>query len=83
MVLGPLRDDDAIDQHARHLDLARVERAAIGDALDLRDDDAATVVRRHRDRQGLERQRLVLHREIAVGVGGGRADDSDLDRDAL
>ena len=39
--------------------------------LDLRDDDAAAVVRRHRDRQRLERQRLALHRQVAVGVGGG------------
>ena len=83
VVLGSLGDDDAVDQNAGHLDLARVERAALGEPLDLRDDDAAAVVRRHRDRQRLERQRLALHRQVAVGVGGGRADDPDLDRERL
>ena len=39
MVLGPLGDDDAVDQDARDLDLARVEAAALGDPLDLRDDE--------------------------------------------
>jgi hypothetical protein len=82
-MLGPLGDDDAVDEDAGHLDLARVKRAALGDALDLRDDDAAAVVRRHRDRQRLERQRLVLHRQVAVGVGGRRADDPDLNRERL
>ena len=60
-----------------------LQRAALGDALDLRDDDAAAVVRRHRDRQRLERQRLALHRQVAVGVGGGGADDADVDREGL
>jgi hypothetical protein len=83
VVLGALGDDDAVDEDARHLDLARVQRAALGDALDLRDHDAAAVVRRHRDRERLERQRLVLHRQVAVGVGGRRADDPDLDRKRL
>ena len=36
-------DDDAVDQHARHLDRARGRAAALGDALDLGDDDAAGV----------------------------------------
>ena len=40
VVLAPLGDDHAIDQDAGDLDLARVEAAALGDALDL-DDDAA------------------------------------------
>jgi hypothetical protein len=44
-----------------------LQRAALGDALDLRDDDAARVVRRHRDGQRLQRQRLALHGEVAVG----------------
>ena len=82
-MLGPLGDDDAVDQHARHLDLARVERAALGDALDLGDDDAAAVVRGHGDRQRLERQRLTFHGQVAVAVAGGRADDPDLDRERL
>ena len=40
VVLG-LGDDDAVDQDAGDLDLARMERAALGDALDLHDHHAA------------------------------------------
>ena len=69
-------DDHAVDQDAGDLDLARVQRAALGDALDLHDHQAAAVVRRHRDRQRLERQRLALHRDVAVGIGGGAAHDA-------
>ena len=29
----------------------------------------------------LERQRLALHRDVAVGIGGGAADDADVDRE--
>ena len=36
-MVGRLRDDDAIDQHAGHDDLAWMKRTAGGDALDLRD----------------------------------------------
>ena len=82
VVLG-LGDDDAVDQNARYLHLARVEAAALGDALDLGDDDAARIVRRHRDGERLERQRLLFHGEIAVGVAGGGADDPDVDRESL
>ena len=60
-----------------------LQRAAFGDALDLRDDDAAAVARRGGDRQRLERQRLALHREVAVGIGRRRADDRDIDRERL
>ena len=76
-----LCDDHAVDENAGNLDLPRVERAALGDALDLRDDDAAGVARRHGDRQHFQRQRLPLHRDVAVGVGGGAADDADVDRE--
>ena len=72
-----------IDQHAGHLDLARVQRAALGDALDLRDDHAARIARGHRDGQRLQRQRLALHGQVAVGVGRGGADDAHLDREGL
>ena len=36
-----LGQHDAVDQNARHLHVARVERAFRGHALDLRNDDAA------------------------------------------
>ena len=81
MVLGLLGDDDAVDQHARDLDLPRRQAAALGEALDLHDDDAARVARRHGDRLRLERERLALHRHVAVGIGGGAAHDADVDRE--
>ena len=79
MVLG-LGDDHAVDQDARYLDLAGIERAALGDPLDLRNHDTAGIARSHGDRQSFQRQRFLLHREIAVGVRRGGADDSDVDR---
>jgi hypothetical protein len=82
-VVGGLGDDDAIDQDARDLDLARAERAALGDALDLHDHQPAAVARRHGDRQALERQGLALHGDVAVGIGGRAADDGDVDREGL
>ena len=80
MVLG-FRHDDAVDQDAGNLDLPRIERAALGGPLHLRDHDAARVTRRHRDRQHLERERLLLHCDVAVGIGGGTADDAYIDRE--
>ena len=73
----------AVDEDAGDLDLARVERAAVGDALDLHDDEAAGVARGHGDGERLQRQRLALHRDVAVGVGGGAAHDGDIDREGL
>ena len=83
VILGLLGDDDAVDQDAGDLHLPRVERAALGDALDLDDDEAARVARRHGDRQRLQRQRLALHGDVAVAVGGGAAHDGDVDRERL
>ena len=77
------RDDDAVDEDARNLHLSRVEAAAVGDPLDLGDDDAARIVRRHGDGERLQRQRLLFHGEIPVGVAGGGADDPDVDRKSL
>ena len=66
-----------------HLHLPGVERAALGDALDLRDDHAARVARGHGNGQRFERERLALHGEVAVRVGRGRADDAHVDREGL
>ena len=60
----------AIDHDARNFDLPGIEGAAFGNALDLGDDDAAGIVRRHRDGQRLQRQRLLFHGQIAIGVAG-------------
>ena len=83
VILRPLGDDDAVDQDARDLHLPRIQAAALGDALDLRDDEAAAVVRGHGDGQRLQRQRLALHGDVAVGIGGGAAHDADIDREVL
>ena len=83
VVLGLLGDDHAVDHHAGHLHLPRRQRMRVGHALDLRDDDAAGVARGHRDGQRFERERLALHRQVAVGVGGGGADQRDVDRKGL
>ncbi len=79
MILRPC-DDDAVDQDARNLDLTRVQAAALGDALDLDDDDAAGIVRGRGDREYLQGEGLLFHRDVAVGVGGRAADDPDIDR---
>ena len=82
MVFGP-GYHDAIDQHARHFHLTRIERAAFGDALDLRDHDAAGIARGHGDGERFERQRFLLHRQIAIRVAGRSPDDADIDRKSL
>ena len=76
-------DHDAVDQDARHLHLLGRQRAGGRQPLDLGDDEALARLGRHRDRQVVEDQRLALHADIAVGVGGGAADDRDVDRDRL
>jgi hypothetical protein len=83
VLLGALGQHHAVDQHAGHLDLAGLQAAALGHLLHLGDDDAAAVVRGHGQRQGLERQRLALQRQVAVQVGRGGADQRDLDREGL
>jgi hypothetical protein len=83
MALGLRRQHDAIDQCPRYLYLSRVERPCLGDALDLRDHQPARVVRRHRERQRFDRQRLALHGDVAVRVGGGAPNDADINRDRL
>src|SRR6478672_3985692 len=83
VALGIRHHDDAIDDRARDLHLPRVERPRLGDALDLRDHQPARVVRRQRERQRFDRQRLALHGDVAVRVGGGAANDADIDRDRL
>ena len=82
VVLGP-GHHDAIDQHARHFHLAWIERAAFGDALDLRDHDAVGIVRGHGDGERFERQRFLLHCQIAVRIAGRSPNDADIDRESL
>ena len=63
--------------------MTRVERAGGGDALDLRDDESLAVLGGRCQRQIVEGQRLLFHRDVAVMVGGGAADDRDVDRKRL
>ena len=72
-------DDDAVDEDARHADLARREHVASRDLLDLNDDDAARVLGRLRDGQGIQRGRLALHGHVAVLVGGRAAQERHID----
>ena len=74
------RDHDAVHQHAGNLHLARIQGAPVGDPFDLHDDQPAAVACGHRDRQAFQRERFALHRDVAVGIGGGAADDRDVDR---
>ena len=79
MVFG-LGHDDTVDEDARYLDLPRVERAALGYSLHLHDDKASRVLHRHGDRQHFERKRFFLHRDVAIGIRCGAANDADIDR---
>ena len=76
-----LGDHDAVDQRPGDEDALRGERAGDGDALDLDDDDAVGVVRGHGGGGGVELQRLALHGGVAARVGGGGAQEGDVDRE--
>ncbi len=69
-----------VDQCGGHLDLALRQAPSPGDLADLGDHDPAAVAGRHRHRQHLALDRLALHREVAVLVRGGAADDGHVDR---
>ena len=81
MVLG-LRDDDAVDQYAGDLHLARTQAAALGDPLHLHDHQAAGVVHRGRHGQRLQRQRLALHGDVPLGIRGGAAQEGHIELEA-
>src|SRR3954447_12501587 len=71
-------DHDRVDQHARHVDRERLERAGLGQPLDLGNDDPAIVAHRQRLIEWAEISALVLVGEVAALVGGGGADDCDV-----
>jgi hypothetical protein len=79
-VIGGVGDDEAIDQNAGDLYLARIERIAGGDALDLDAHKTARVFRRHRHGEIVQRQRLALHGDIARRIGGRPAQQRDIVR---
>jgi hypothetical protein len=56
---------------------------AVGEALDLGNDEATRIMDGHGDGLGLQRQSLALHGDIALRVGGGAANEADMDREGL
>jgi len=69
------RHHHAVDEHAGDLHLLGFEHTRVGDPFDLDDDQAAGVVDRRGDGEGLEEQRLALHGDVAVRVGGRAAQE--------
>ena len=79
MVFG-LGHDDTVDKDAGYFDLPRVERAALSYSLHLHNDKASGILHRHGDRQHFEGERFFFHRDVAIGIGRGAANDADIDR---
>ena len=78
-VMLRLGDHHAVHQDAGDLDLAGVEGAGLGQALHLDNDETAAVAGGGGDGQRLEGQGLLFHGHIAVGIGGGAAQDGHID----
>ncbi len=76
-------DDDEVDEDAGNPDLLAGQRAAPRHPLHLHDDDAAGAPRRLRHREHLAEHRFLLHRHVAVLVGGRAAQERDVDRHRL
>ena len=71
--------DHAVDEHAWDLHVLRAQGSHVGDSFDLDDHQAAGVVDRGGDGEGLQEQRLALHGDVAVRVGGGTAQERDIE----
>ena len=88
-VLGDVRlpligvDIDVVDQRGRDLHVADAQAAAGRELADLCDDDATAVACGHRHGQHLALDRLALHGDVAVLVGGRAPDDGDVDRERV
>ena len=67
------------NQLASYYYLARVERVVRREPLDLGDHEAAGIPRRRGDGEVVEDERLALHGDVAVGVGGGAPDEGHVD----
>ena len=74
---------DGIYQCARHNDVARIDRAGLGDPFDLYDDLAARVLRGQRLHIKLQTNRFLFDADIAKLVGGCAANDRHIDRERL
>jgi hypothetical protein len=82
VMLG-LGEHHAVDEDSRHLDVAGVQRALRSNALHLRNDDAARIAGGDCEREILERQRLALGGDVAVGIRSRAADERNVDRECL
>ncbi len=76
-----LGDDNTIHQDPRNDDLPRAQALSLGKAFDLDDDAAAGVLGRSGDGQAVERQGFALHGDVARRVGGGAAQQGDVNRE--
>ena len=56
-----------------------MKRSRLGDPLHLHDHQPAGVVHRGGDGQGLQKERLALHGDVAVRVGGGAPKERDVE----
>ena len=74
---------DTVHQDARDFDIAGIEAAALGDALDLHDNEAAGIARGRGNCQGLQGQGFALHGDIAVGISRGAPQNRDVDGKGL
>lgn len=73
---------DVVDHDARYGDVLGVQAARLRQVLDLHDDDAAGVLGGRGDGQPLVHDALVLEGDVALLVGGGAAQDGDVEREA-
>ena len=76
-------DNDAVDHHAGNLYVAGIEQVIGGNSFDLCNHKTARVAGGGGETKPVERQRLPLHRNVTVGIGGGAANQSDVNRKAL
>ena len=75
--------NDAVDHDAGNLYVAGIERIIGGNSFDLCNHKTAGVAGGGGEAEPVERQRLPLHCDVTVGIGGGAAKQSDVNRKAL
>ena len=78
-VMPRLRHHHRVHEHAGDTHLARVESAFGSHAFDLADHVTVGVLRGQGHGEVLEDERLALHGDVAVGVGGGAPDEGHVD----
>src|SRR5260221_3172615 len=76
-------DVDVVDERPRDLHVSHPQAAARRQLADLSDDDSAAVPGGHGHRQHLRLDRLALHRQVAVLVGGRAANDGEIHREGV